>query len=402
MRKRQAIAIITVMLLSGVILAFVLGGLNVAAQHLFQVSALHNRHRALCAAEVGVCKAQYQLEQDPAFAGPVNGSLDDGSLYQVTIQHTGPKAVLHSQGQAAGQSQKLKVTLSLDADTYLAISSRGMMDIRRHSFVNGIRSLGDVRSARGNAYTQGNIEIDPAYRLSVTGQASAGGTINSPSRVDGQVGTGGNAANLAFTKASLLPSSYTSTSISFTGEVAQNTEISVPPGGSAEYTQPLHIPAGVTLHVTGDLVLHGGVSGEGNLVVDGTLLTRGSEDLRGDNPKGLLIYADKDVIVAHPSARIDASSADGFTAHLSPVGELFADMPEGVPYLLRQRLPPGAPANVNFFNWYAGQESSPTAAFDEWKNGDGTTLNPGLPPNVTGWLHRAALMHSDIEASATP
>jgi len=126
---------------------------------------------------------------------------------------------------------------------------------------------------------------------------------------------------------------------------------------------------------------------------------RGSEDLRSDNPKGLLIYADKDVVVAHPSARVDPAEHDGFTAQISPVGELFADMPEGVPYLLRQRLPPGAPANVNFFNWYAGQEASPSASFSEWKNGDGTTLNPGLPPNVTDWLHRAAQMHSQIEAA---
>lgn len=401
--NRRAIAVITVMLLSGVILAFVLGGLNVAAQHLFQVSALHNRHRALCAAEVGVCKAQYQLEQDPTAAGPVTGSLDDGSSYQVTIQHSGTKAVLHSLGQVAGQSQRLKVTLSLDADTYLGVSSRGLLDIRTHGFVNGIRGLGDVRSARGNTYTQGNIEIDPAHRLSITGQASAGGTINSPSRVDGHVGSGGNAANLSFTKASLLPGSYARSSVPITGVVSQNTEISVPPSGPpAEYTQPLQIPAGVTMHVTGDLVLHGGVSGEGNLVVDGTLLMRGAEDLRNDTPRGVLIYADKDVLVAHPSARVDASNANGFTATISPVGELFADMPEGVPYLLRQRLPPGAPSNVNFFSWYAAQESSPSAAFSEWKNGDGTTLNPGLPPNVTDWLHRAGHMHGAIESSVGP
>lgn len=407
-KRRHGIAIITVLLLSGVILAFVLGGLNLAAQHLFQVSALHNRHRALCAAEVGVSKAQYQLEQNPAATGPVTGSLDDESKYQVTIQHVGSKAILHSVGQVAGQSQKLKVTLALDADSYLGVSSRGTVNIRKSGFVNGIRSLGDVRSARGNIYTQGVLRIENDSRLSVTGQASAGGGIDSENRVDGQVGTGGNAANLSFTKADLLPASYsvqTTTNpavIPATGEVSQNTRIDIPGPDPVVYTQPLHIPAGVTLYVTGDLVLHGGASGEGNLVVDGTLLMRGSEDLRSDNPKGLLVYAEKDVLVAHPSAHVDSSDDDGFIAHVDAVGELFARMPEGVPYLLRQRLPPGAPSDVNFFAWYAGQESSPSAAFTEWKNGDGTTLNPGLPPEVTTWLHDAAAIHGQIETSVGP
>lgn len=395
----KGIAIITVMLLSGVILAFVLGGLNVAAQHLFQVSALHNRHRALCAAEVGVSKAQYQLEQNPAYAGPTTGALDDGSQYQVTIQHVGAKAILHSLGQAAGQSQRLKVSLALDADTYQGLSSLALIDYRTNGYINGIRALADPRAARGNTYTQGDFLIDSTHRLSVTGQASAGGSFNSPARVDGQVASGGNASNPNFSKASLLATTFPASAIPGGGSVTQNTRVT---GAETNLNQPLYIPAGVTVHVQGDLILNRGVSGEGTLVVDGNLLVRGSEDLRSDNPRGLLIYSDKDVILAHPSAYTDADEPNGFTAQISPVGQLFAEMPEGVPYLLRQRLPPGAPANVNFFAWYSSQESSPSPAFSEWKNGDGTTLNPGLPPNVTNWLHRAGQMHSAIEATAGP
>ncbi len=393
------------MLISGVILAFVLGGLNVAAQHLFQVSALHNRHRALCAAEVGISKATYQLEQNPAATGPIVGTLDDTSGYRVPLDNSGHRAVLHSVGQAAGQSQRLKVTLSLDADTYLGISTLGLFDCRRNTFINGIRSLADVRSSRGNTHTQGNMRVDPAYRLSVTGQASYAGTAEGSGQVDGQMLHGGAASNLAFTKASLLPGSYTRFAVPYTGEISQNTRITVPAGGpAAEYTQALHIPEGVTMYVTGDLVLHGGVSGGGNLVVDGTLLTRGSEDLRNDNPKGLVIYAEKDVVIAHPSTHIDSSADDGFTGRISAVGELFADMPEGVPYLLKQRLPPGAPSNVNFFSWYATQEASASAAFREWRDGDDSnrTLNPGLPPEVKTWLTRAAGMHAQIESTVTP
>lgn len=263
MKKQRGIAVITVMLISGVILAFVLGGLNLAAQHLFQVSALHNRHRALCAAEVGVSKATYELERDPAASGPVHGALDDGSSYHVTIQHDGAKAILRSVGQVAGQTQKLKVTLSLDAGTYQGISSRGLLDIRRDAFVNGIRSLADVRAARGNTYSRGDVHIDEDHRLSVTGQASTGGAFHDRNRVDGQAVHGGEPSTLSFSKASLLPGTYDRFAVPFTGEIAQNTRITVPSGGTAEYTQALHIPEGVTMYVTGDLVLHGGVSGGG-------------------------------------------------------------------------------------------------------------------------------------------
>ena len=391
-------AIITVLLISGVILAFVLGGLNLAAQHLFQVSALHNRHRALCAAEVGISKAQYQLEQNPAYAGPTGGALQDGSKYTVTIVHSGTKATLHSVGQTAGQTQKLRVTLALDADTYLGLSSRGLLDFRTNGYINGIRALSDNRSARGNTYTQDHLQISPGKRLSVTGQASAGLGINQPLQVDGHIATGGVTANPSFTKSSLLATSFPGSVLS-SGTVTQNTRVTA---AETNLTGALHIPAGVTVHVEGDLILNHGVSGEGTLVVDGNLLMRGSENLRNDNPKGLLVYADKDIILAHPSAYTDSGEPNGFTAQVSPVGDLFADMPDGVPYLLRQRLPPGAPSNVNFFARYASQESSPTASFTEWKNGDGTTLNPGLPPNITDWLHRAAQMHGAIEATAGP
>ncbi|MBS2033450.1 hypothetical protein JST97_00565 [bacterium] len=395
----RGIAVITVLLISGVILAFVLGGLNLAAQHLFQVSALHSRHRALCAAEVGVSKAQYELEENPAYAGPANGALEDGSQYSVSIEHVGTKAILHSLGQAGGQSQKLKVVMSLDADTYRALSSKGLLDFPTDSFINGIRSLSDTRSAKGNTHTQGDLRIAGAAKLSVTGLASASGSFDDPSRVvAGEHATGGTATTPNFTRDSLLAVSFPGAFIPASGTVTQNTEVN----GQTNLNHPLNIPAGVTVHVKGDLILNQGMHGDGTLVVDGNLLLRGSENLKSDTPKGVLVYAQKDIILAHPSAEVDPDATNGFTAHISSVGSLFAEMPEGVPYLLRQRLPPGAPANVNFFAWYSAQQQSPTPAFTEWQQGDNTTLNPGLPPDVLSWLGKAAAMHTQIEATVNP
>ncbi len=386
------------MLISGVILAFVLGGLNVASQHLFQVSALHGRNRALCAAEVGVSHAQYQLEENPAFAGPLSATLADTSKYSVTIERVGTRAILHSVGEAAGQVQKLRVSLALDADTYRAGSSEALINVPTHAYINGIRSLLDPRSSRGNLFTNGDMTIDPHHRLSATGRVSVRGTFDDPDHVDGETSTDGTATAVSFTKASLLTGPFPGSFIPGSGNLSQNTRVN----SDVELSQALYIPAGVTLHVQGDLTLHRGVTGEGTLVVEGTLILRGSDHLRDNSPKGLLVYAENDVVLAHPAAETDEDDPNGFRAPIDPVGQLFADMPEEVPYLLRQRLPVGAPTNVNFFAWYDSQEATPSAAFLEWRDGDGTTLNPGLPEHVTTWLTRASDMHNAIEDEVTP
>ena len=396
MIKRRGMAIITVLLISGVILTFVLGGLSVASQHLFQVSAQHNRHRALCAAEVGVSQARYRLEQNVAFAGPINGSVQDGATYQVNVSHVGPRAVVRSTGLASGQSQRLKVTLSLDADSFRGLDTQGPINVRSNGYVNGIRALADPRSARGNVYTQSNLTVEALKKLSVTGMASVVGSITGT--VDGQTNNGGSPSALNFTKATLLATSFPNSTVPGSGIIGANTKIS----GDLLLSQALQIPAGMVVHVTGDCVLHRGVSGEGTLVVDGNVLMRGGENLRADTPNGVLLYADGDVVLAHPSCYVDDSDSNGWTTNSSSVGDLFASMPEEVPYLLSQRLPPGAPADVNFFAWYQAQNSSPTPAFLEWKNGDGTDLNPGLNPDVVNWLNQAASMHTAIESVASP
>ncbi|MBT9585318.1 hypothetical protein IV102_18380 [bacterium] len=394
MKKYRGMAIITVLLLSGVILTFVLGGLSVASQHLFQVSAQHNRHRALCAAEVGVSKAQFQLEQNLAFAGPITGSLEDGASFQVAVSHQASRAIVQSTGMASGQSQRLRVTLSLDAETYRGLSTEGPVSVHNNGYINGIRSLLDTRSSRGNMFTQSNLTVDNSHKLSVTGLASVAGSITGV--VYGQTNTCGSPSAANFTKASLLATSFPNTTVPGSGIVAANTKIS----GDLDLNQVLHIPAGMVVHVTGDCILNRGVTGEGTLVVDGNALLRGGENLRNDTPKGVLLYTDGDVLLAHPSAYVDDSSSDGWVTNFSSVGDLFAAMPEEIPYLLSQRLPPGAPSNVSFFQWYDSQNSAPTPAFLEWKNGDGTDVNPGLRPDVIAWLDQAGAMHAAIQAVA--
>lgn len=393
--KRRAMAIITVLLLSGIIVTFVLSGLGVAAQHLFQVSALHNRHRALCAAEVGVSQARYRLEQNPAFTGSFTGAVQDGASFQVNVSQIGPRAVVQSQGVASGQSQRLRITLSLDADTYKALSTRGPVKIRTNGYVNGIRALSDTRSSRGNFYTQDDLTVDSGQKMSATGTATVVGTTTGTVEAS-STASSGTPSNPSFTKADLLSTTFPASTVPVGGVVTANVEVT----GDLEMHDVLHIPAGRTVHVTGDAILQKGVTGEGTLVVDGNALVRGTANLRNDTPKGVLLWSDGDVVLAHPSAYVDSGAPNGWVVDSHPVGDLFAAMPEEVPYLLSQRLPPGAPSDVNFFEWYRDQSASPSPAFTEWKNGDGSELNPGLPPHVIEWLDRAGAMSGAIEAVA--
>lgn len=397
--KRRAMAIVSVLLVSGVILTFVLGGLSLASQHLFQVSALHNRHRALYAAEIGVNRARYQLEQNTAYAGSDSGSTSDESRWNYSVTRQGSKATVVSTGIASGQRQVLRVTLTLEADSFNGLCSEGPIRILSHGYVNGIRSLADPRSSKGNVHTNASgdaYNVEAGKRFFVNHQYTTPGAVNGT--VEGIFGNNGQISTPSFTHASLTSVSFGSNSIPGNGDVTANTRVN----GNVEMTSPLNIPAGVTVYITGDAVLHGGVVGEGTLVVDGHTLLRARASLRDNTPRGVLLYGRGDVVLAHPTAYVDTDEPGGMVVQQNGVGDLFAQMPEEIPYLLSQRLPPGAPAHVGFFEWYQQQLSNPSPAFLEWRDGDGTNLNPGLSTEVKQWLAQAAAMNNQIENQAGP
>lgn len=398
-RSRRGIALITVLMVSGVVVAFIFGGLSMATQHLFQVSSTHLRNRALCAAEAGIYAARYRLEQDMTFQGTVAGSLpQDEASYNAEVTRQGPLAEVAVVGRCGASVRRLKVKLSLDPDSFNAMGTDGKILIDKYSFINGVRGYRDPRSARGNIHTNSTandaLKVNgppptggPGGRLSVTGTASAlGGIVGD---VDGRTANEGSISSLKQTKADLLAGTFPGTMIPSDGVVTENTVIP----GRLDMAAPLNIPEGVTVHVQGDVVLHQGVIGKGTLVVDGNAVVRGAGGMQDNNGAGVLLYVDGDMALANPRATFDGTD---WNAPVDPVGHLFAQMPEDIPYILAQRLPLGAPDGPAFFAWYEQNRQNPSPAFRQWLNGDGTIQNPGISQSARDWLDLAGPMAANL------
>jgi hypothetical protein len=387
------------MMVSSVVVAFIFGGLTMASQHLFQVSSTHIRNRALCAAEAGVYAARFRLEQDMLFQGTVSGTLpQDEAGYSVQVTRLGALADLHATGRCGAAIRRLHVQLSLDPDSFNALGTDGKVKVDKHSFINGIRSVVDPRSARGNLHTNSS-EPDAIVvnanlgRLSVTGTASAPGGIQG--RIDGTLDNHGSLSTPIQDKAGLLAGVFSGTQIPSDGRVLDNTVIP----GRLDMAQPLHIPEGVTVHVQGDVILHQGITGKGTLVVDGNAVIRGGGQLHSDNAAGVLLWVDGDSVIANPAATFDGSQ---WHTPEDPIGHLFAQMPDDIPYILAQRLPLGAPDGPEFFSWYDQARHNPNPAFRQWLHGDGTELNPGISEDARAWLDLAGPLASELEAATGP
>jgi len=364
-----------------------------ASQHLFQVSSTHIRNRALCAAEAGVYAARYQLEKNILFQGKVSGTLpQDDAHYSVDVSRDGALAELHAVGKCGSAIRRVHVKLSLDPDSFNALGTDGKVRVDKHSYINGVRSLVDPRSAKGNIHSNSSapdaLVVDGNLsRLSVTGTASALGGMQG--NIDGRRANQGTISSLLFSKDELLAGSFTGTNIPSDGKVLENTTIP----GKLEMDVALHIPKGRTVHVQGDVILRQGLTGGGTLVVDGKVLVRGSSGLDSQNAAGVLLYADGDVVIANSAATFDGAK---WNTPEDPVGSLFAEMPDDIPYILAQRLPLGAPDGPEFFSWYEKARKSPTPSFNQWLKGDGTELNPGISDEAKAWLDEVGPMASQL------
>lgn len=393
---RKGMALITVLLVMSVVAICMLAGVQLTGKNLLFLGAVHRNNLCLGAAEAGVYGAIAQLEVNPAYAGPLSGQLKNGSRFRVTLERAGNTVRLTSAGSFDDSVRTLQVTLGVSSDSFPGLACEGLVDVGGSAFVNGIRTTANPLPDKGNIHTNSN--GDPAIvvgnRLSVTGEASAVGTIRGT--VHGTQKPGDDPQTLgSLNKAALLSGSFTTGGVPANGVVTGKLYVD----GDLQLDVPLVLQPNSVVHVRGDAVLRKGVSGSGTLVCDGNVVLRGTEAVDLNNDKGVVVYAEKDLMVGHPLAAVDEDSLR-FEAPVDPVGEFFARMPDDAPYILGQRLPADAPIGLAFFNWYKDQAASGSASFQLWRDGDGSELSPGLPPTVKTWLNESIPLNAQLNAWA--
>lgn len=392
--RRRGMALITVLLVMSVVAICMLSGIQITGKNLLFLGGVHRNHLCLGAAEAGVYGAIKELEEDPGYAGPLQGQLRNGSRFSVTVTHSGSIVRLVSVGSFDQASRTLRVTLGMSSDSFPGLACEGHVGAGT-SFVNGIRTTANPLPDKGNIHT--NSAGSPAIaadRLSVTGEASAVGSISGT--VHGKQKPNDDPLTLGtLNKASLLSGTFTPGVVPSNGVVSG--KLLFQNGSTTDLVMdvPLVLQPNSVLHVTGDCVLKKGVTGSGTLVCEGNVIIRGNESIDLNNSKGVVVYAEKDLTVTHPLAEIDTDT-ERFEAPVDAVGNYFASMPADAPYILGQRLPADAPIGIDFFNWYKAQNSSPAESFSLWRDGDGTELSPGLPPNVKTWLNDSIPLNQQL------
>lgn len=398
--RSRGVALISILIISVTLLAVLTVGLKMGSDGVLFVSQAHKRNVALSAAEAGVYEAMRRLDTDKLFAGAANGTLSEsGANYQITVTNelsTSGTATVISTGRFGGVKRTLKAQLRPDASAYQAVSLAGKVYVFDEAYINGIASTANPLVRPGNGHTQYN-GSDYAFvgrdynedgthpSLVVTGDLTTAGNFDPGLTAKADTKTWGvSKPPYRLDRTSMLSGSFTSSSTVSPGTMSHNVKVN----GDLTVTGKLIVPKDVTLYVTGNADFLAGLSGDGQVVVDGDVVVKTDAVFDPTVLEGIKLVADGSVIIGHPTAQVDE---DDITINFDPVGDFFARMPMDAPSELSNGLPTDAPPGTAFLNWFntkAGM-SNPGNQFDMWYNGDGSEVHPGLSPSTKQWLQES-------------
>lgn len=406
--RTRGIALISILAVAATLLVILSVGLRLGSDGVLYTSQAHQRNVALAAAEAGVYEAMLELESDKGFQGTKQGILTDSKAdYEYTVQNNlaaAGIAVVESTGEYGQAKRTLRVELVPDASSFDAISLRGKVYVFDQAYINGIAEPGKPIVRPGNAHSEHDgsdsfigRDFDGNGRdaeLRVSGDLTAKGTFDSDlDTIQQNKNWGTSKPPYRLDKAEMLSGSFTTVGSPPSGTVSTNTRVS----GDTVFNSPVHIPKGVTLHVEGNAEFLGGLTGEGQVVVDGEVKVFTGADFDPTVKEGVKLYTDDTAIVTHPTTEVDGSDGT-FEVEMDPVGDYFARMPGQASRELANGIPTDAPRGAEFFGWVQSSSSSPDQQFDLWYNGDGTEIYPGLSQETKDWLQDAN--PSQIEAWA--
>ncbi len=410
--RRRGIALISVLMLAAAILAILAAGLQLGASGVLHVSQAHKRNVALCAAEAGVYEAVLRLENDKGFTGTAAGDLvASGGKFSISVTNdlwTGAEATVVSTGTYAGVSRTLKVSLQPDTEGFGALSLGGKVYTYDKAYINGISSAKNPLYRPGNGHSEFGGATDDGFvgqdfngdgeqaRIRATGDLSAAGRFASDLEVVARSKKEMvHEPQYRLNKDEMLAVSFSAGTVptdgKFTGSARFNGDVTFP--------MKVTIAEGATIHIQGGSAKFlGGLEGKGSLVVDGDIVIQTDAEFDSSNDSGLKVLADGSIAISHPEA---SSDDEGVHYEIDAVGDYFAQMPPDAPSQIAQGVPVNAPRDGDFFLWIDDQLSgTPSPEFNQWYEGDGSEMNPGLSPSTKQWLGQSRGIKEDIKAWA--
>lgn len=398
--NRRGVALVTVLLVAAALLAIVSVGLKLGSDGVLFSSQAHKRNVAIGAAEAGVYQAMQRIQENKGFYGSANGTLaSSGGEFVVSVENrlaTDGVYRVTSTGTFGNVKRTLQVELEPDSSEYRALSLGGKVYVYERVFCNGITGV-DERLVR-----PGNIHSQYASGATFLGREyeRTGSLVAPHLHATGDLTTASSSlkSNLETTAAGertsqshnpyrldderMRPSSY-STSMPSGNVVASNVRLS----GNRVFNSPVVVEKGATLHIQGYAEFRGGLSGEGQVVVDQDVVVVANHRFDSSVKSGIKLHSDEAVLLIHPEVTIDDEGFEVPRNQDSRVGDYFASMPMQAVQELPASLPLDAPAGAEFFRWFkSNDQAGGSQEFRLWLDGDGSNVYPGLSQETKEWL----------------
>ena len=417
MKSRQGIALVTILIVAATVLAILATGLKLGNSGVLFVSQVHRRNVAIAAAEAGVFEVMRELESQRDFSSQVSGTLSEsGGTYQAEVSNelsiTGRVQVV-STGRSGSVSRTLKVELEPDSTAFAAIGVEGKVYIYDQAYVNGISSASDPVVRPGHAHSNFNEDSKAAFEgrnffsddntvagFHATGDISSQ-AIMAPTHLDtvqNNLKTGLRKDLYSLNKDTMLAGSPFPLVTFNGGTLSQSIQVD----GDTDFDQfkifstEVVVPKGLTLHVQGSAEFRGGLSGEGQVVVEGNTIILTSGNFDPSISEGIKLFSGLSVVLMHPTTELDVSrnATDNINKieldiEMDPLGNYLAQMPPAAFYEILNNIPTDAPQGSSFFSWFQNETPGQNEDFDLWLNGDDSDLYPGLSPETVEWLENS-------------
>jgi hypothetical protein len=410
MKKARGIALISILFIAATLLAILGIGLKLGSNGVLFVSQAHKRNVALSAAEAGVYEAIIAIQVDKTFEGSATGTLtgSQGTYSYEVVNELFTSRVAHvtSTGEFGGVKRTLKVELEPDSAGFDGISISGKVYVFDQAYVNGLASPSNPIARPGNAHSEYLSGSSPSFEgqdfgedgttplFHTSGDLTTRGSFhNALTRVSLSEQVGVSKPAYRLDPLEMASGTFNTVATIGPGVVSGNTEVT----GDLTVTGKVVVPKGTKLVVHGRAEFLGGLSGEGEVVVDGDAIIRTDSTFDSSIEEGVKLSVGESVFISHPEAEIVNGAV---SAEFDVVGDFFAQMPLQASNDLSIDIPTTAPQGGSFFTWFDSAASSPSAEFSLWYTGDGTDIHPGLSQETKQWLQQSRAIHSAITSWA--
>ncbi|GEM_PF-1664412 len=413
-KAEKGIALIIVLMVSILLLILLMTTLSLSSRNALYMANHQDRTQALLAAETGIIGMVAHLESlahpenEPTNAiqrGELEGSKATWESFIVENNLFQPEKniVVQSKGTKGVFSRTLRAVLKRSASGFMGLGCNGPLIYDGNIFLNGLRNLNNPEPEKGWLYVNNDSGIDAGAEggaLYSKGSVGSKGDVKGSLKPDWSKNSSKKPDRFpSFNKDDYnIPTGNEKTSGKFQEEIRGESSVVIDEDVKVKKASNsdkvtidgnLRIENGKIFWVEGNLEVKGSVDGKGVIIVEGNVAFKGGHLDRNSDNTGVVVYTEKDLVLAHPN--VDKDESGNITGASTEVSDFFARMPDFAAAQINHGLPCSEEEKKDFFGWFTNNYSDDPGSrkqnFNQWWDGvSGDPSSPGLPKEVKDWL----------------